>query len=216
MDENEHSFISDLISEREQRMDEWQMGVVAEYNCEKDGMERKEDVECCCCLNVLSCVKLPNCDHFICPKCYHKIYHGFISNDFYHINRRPVFGQENPEYPYKNADENTEIYNRLNENTVLNVDIDIQKSMYEDWFIHSNEDLYTSINEERDFLEEFVKTKPYETLLNIKDWFENDKKIKKYEEDLIKFHVDYKLFEENSDLYERLCEENRKNNCVKK
>ena len=207
-------FIADLINEREQKMNEWDLEILAEYICNSTNMEKKEDIECCCCLETKTCVKLPNCDHFVCPKCCHKIYHGFISDDFYSSYKRPCFGPEKPEYPYKDIEENTEIYSRLHSQS--NSNDSSEKSMYERWFINSNEDLYESINKEPEFFESFIKTKPYETLKNIKEWFETDEKIKKYEEKLVKFYIEYKLFEEKNDLYERLCEEERKKNCVKK
>ena len=206
---SEQDFITDLINEREQSMDEWELGVVAEYNCEKECMEKKEDVECCSCLETLTCVKLPNCDHFICPKCHHKIYRGFISDDFYTSYKRPCFGSEKPEYPYKDINENTEIYAKL----LLSGD----RNICEDWFINANEDLYkTCVNQETGFIDECVKEQTYKTLINIKEWFETDEKIKKYEEDIVKFYMEYKIFEEKNDLYERLREENKKHNCVKK
>ena len=48
--------------------------------------EQAEQGECCVCLNFHWGVKLPNCSHYICPKCYYRIYNGYISCDFHSEN----------------------------------------------------------------------------------------------------------------------------------
>ena len=44
------------------------------------GMVKQDNIECCVCLNCHWGVRLPNCNHFICPKCYYKIYWENIPN----------------------------------------------------------------------------------------------------------------------------------------
>jgi len=160
-------------------------------------MNKEDNIECCVCLDYHWGVKLPNCNHFICPKCYYKIYNGFISAKFNCNNPEPIC-PEKPIYPYLNKDKNKEIFLSItNDTTNL------------EWFIEENEDLYNSIKMDSEF------TNNLDT--NIKIWFINNETIKKYEDDLInyekyldKFNVD---IENYNDLYEEEKEYNSQKIC---
>lgn len=202
------AFMADLIHEREKSLTEFDNNLVAEfiYDNTKDAM-KKEEVDCCVCLNTHRGIKMPNCEHFVCSRCHYKMQHGFISEAFYNTHRRPFCGPEKPEYPYKDACENAEIYKTLADG-----------EWYKGWFVNNNEDLYNCIKQE----EEFIKYIPYDkhkndiqSLNNIKEFFETNKEIQQYETSLIQFYNEYKLFEEQNALYEKLYEEERKKNCIK-
>ena len=79
-----------------------------------------------------SLIKLPNCNHFICPKCYYKLFNGYISDGFYSKNSEPKY-PEKPIYPYQNKDKNKNIFYSITEDDT-----------YLEWFIDENEDLYNS------------------------------------------------------------------------
>jgi hypothetical protein len=201
-------FMADLINEREKTLTECDNNLIAEsiYDNNKDAI-KNEDVECCVCLISRRGMQLSNCEHFVCSRCHYKMQHGFISEEFYNTHRRPFCGPEKPEYPYKDACENTEIYKTLADG-----------EWYKDWFVNNNEDLYNCIKQE----EEFIKYIPYDkhknniqSLNNIKQWFETNEKMQQYETELVKFYNEYKLFEEKNNLYEKLCQEEMKNNCIK-
>jgi hypothetical protein len=149
------------------------------------GLIKKDNIECCVCLNNSWGVKLPNCNHFICPKCYYKIYHGYISSDFHYENLEPKC-PEKPIYPYLNKDKNMEIfYSITKDNTYL------------EWFIDENEDLYNSVKFNTEFVDKLD--------VKIKKWFENNELIEKYENDLLQYKNDDEQFnidiEEYNELY---------------
>jgi len=163
------------------------------------GMVKQDNIECCVCLNFHWGVKLPNCNHFICPKCYYKIYHGFISSKFYRENPEPHYSyDEKPIYPYQNVDKNREIFN-----TITN------DPKFLEWFVNDNEDLYNSIKTNSDFVDNIDA--------NLETWFKNNDLIQKYNDNLInyknkvkQFHID---LEEYNELYEEEKECNSKQLC---
>ncbi len=115
---------------------------------------KQDNIECCVCLNYYWGVKLPNCNHFLCPKCYYEIYYGFISSDFKSKNHFPV-RPDKPIYPYQNHDKNKEIFHSItNDNTFL------------EWFIFDNEDLYNSVKLNTEYVDNLD--------FNLKKWFENN------------------------------------------
>ena len=157
------------------------------------GLIKQDNIECCVCLNYHWGVKLPNCNHFICPKCYYKIYNGYVSSNFYCENPEPEY-PEKPSYPYKNKDKNKEIfYSRTEYDTYL------------EWFIDENEDLYNSVKFE-DNLD-----------VKLKKWFETNKYIKQYENDLIQYNKHVEQFnneiEEYNELYAQEKEDNSQKLC---
>jgi hypothetical protein len=198
---NYQEFINELINERDKNTEEWIMDVVERYHGEKNGSMSENIMECSVCLDKKQCIKQQNCDHYLCPTCYHKIHSGFISDQFYHSFSRPT-GPLKPDYPYNNEEELTNIYNSFTDD-----------ENYKERFISKNEDLYSCVMEELEFIESNCIGI---TIYKIKQWFERDEKITKYKENLIKFYNEYKLFEEQSDLYDKLYEEEKKRNAVKK
>jgi hypothetical protein len=157
------------------------------------GLIKQDNIECCVCLNYHWGVKLPNCNHFICPKCYYKIYNGYVSSNFYCENSEPEY-PEKPSYPYKNKDKNKEIFYSITED-----------DRYLEWFIDENEDLYNSVKFE-DNLD-----------VKLKKWFETNKYIKQYENDLIQYNKHVEQFnndiEEYNELYAQEKEDNSQQLC---
>ena len=147
-------------------------------------MVKQDNIECCVCLDYHWGVKLPNCSHYICAKCYYKLNNGYISADFHSNNPEPKCPTipKSPNYPYQNKEQNKELlYSITNDKTHL------------DWFINENEDLYNSIK----INSEFVKNVD----INLKMWFNNNELIKQYNNDLIKFENDYIKYEKDMDIY---------------
>ena len=151
-------------------------------NCFEDFI-KEDNIECCVCLEFNWGVKLPNCNHFICPKCYHKIYNGFISNKFYDNNPYPTSPQipKVSIYPYLNSDENLEIYTKIAK------DCDLKE-----WFVEQQQDLY-----------ECYKYNNYEFAnINIKIWFDTNEHLKKYEDNLLLYSIELKKYQSDYILYE--------------
>ena len=171
---------------------------------ETEDMIKKDEIECCVCYENHLGVKLPNCDHFICPKCYYKIYHfGFLSSEFINENSKPV-GPERPKEPiYPFVSEKLEvIYNELTNN-----------EKYKYCFINSIEDLYEHIifNDYKCNIE-----------IIIINWFQTNNELKIYEEDKNKYKLDYEeyrskiaIFCEEMEEYRSREEEERNLNCSK-
>jgi hypothetical protein len=135
-------------------------------------MIKQDNIECCVCLNFHWGVKLPNCSHFICPKCYYRIYNGYISCDFHSENLNPEEPKE-PIYPYQNRDINKEIFKSItNNNIYLN-------NIYLEWFIDDNEDLYNSVKMNSEFVDKLD--------VKLKLWFENNELLKQYENDILQY-----------------------------
>jgi hypothetical protein len=157
-------------------------------------MVKKYDSECCVCLEIGTCVKLENCDHYLCPICYYKLRYGFVRDKFYINNpypNRPV----KPNYPYINVNENIKIFKSLtNDNTYL------------DWFVNENQDLYNCIKTNEDFVCNVDK--------EIKKWFEDNGIIKNYEDDIIQYELNYEKYNNDMDNYSMLLEEERENNII--
>jgi hypothetical protein len=153
------------------------------------GLIKEDNIECCVCLYNHWGVKLPNCNHFICPKCYYKIYNGYISSNFYNNNSEPKCPRE-PIYPYKNQDKNKEIFYSITINET-----------YLEWFVDENQDLYNSVKLNTEFVHNLD--------VNLKKWFQDNKDIKKYEEDLIKYKNDLEQFYIDIKKYNEMYEEEK-------
>ena len=156
------------------------------------GMIKQDNIECCVCLNYHWGVKLPNCNHFICPKCYYKIYNGYISDDFYNKITEPKYPIK-PIYPYQNPDKNKEIYYTITNN-----------STYLQWFIEENEDLYNSVKMNSEFIANIDD--------NLKIWFETNNLIKDYENELIKYENEMEQYNINIEEYNELYEQEKIDN----
>ncbi len=161
------------------------------------GLIKEDNIECCVCLNNSWGVKLPNCNHFICPKCYYKIYHGYVRSNFYSENLEPKC-PEKPIYPYQNENKNKEIfYSITKDNTFL------------DWFIDENEDLYNSVKMNSELVDNLD--------VKLKKWFENNELIEKYENELLQYKKDVEQFnidiEEYNELYAQEKEDNSQRLC---
>lgn len=159
-------------------------------------MIKEDNIECCVCLNYHWGVKLPNCNHFICPKCYYKIYNGFISNYFLSENIEPIY-PETPIYPYKNKDTNKDIFYGITED-----------DKYLEWFIDENEDLHNSIKINSVFVENIND--------ELKCWFENNELIKQYENDLIQYKNDMEQYNIDIEKYNYMYKEEKEYNAQQK
>ena len=160
------------------------------------GMVKEDNIECCVCLNYHWGVKLPNCNHFICPKCYYKLFNGYISEDFYSKNIEPKH-PEKPIYPYQNKDKNKEIFYSIT-----------QDDTYLEWFLDDDQDLYNSVKLNTEFVEDLD--------IHLKYWFENNEIIKQWENNFIQYEKDLKKYnidiEEYNELYAKLYAEEKENN----
>jgi len=143
---------------------------------------KEDNIECCVCLEFYWGVKLPNCNHFICPKCYLKMYDGFISDDFYKNNPYPNHPKmpKVPMYPYLIPDENLKIYTKISKESDL-----------KEWFVEQQEDLY-----------ECYKYHNYEFAnSNMKIWFDTNELIKKYEDSLLIYNIELLKYQDDNVLY---------------
>ena len=161
------------------------------------GLIKEDNIECCVCLNNSWGVKLHNCNHFICPKCYYKIYNGYVTSNFHSENPKPKY-PERPIYPYQNEDKNKEIFYSITEDNT-----------YLEWFINENEDLYNSVKLNSEFVDNLD--------VKLKKWFENNEIIEKYENDLIQYKKDVEQYyidmEEYDELYSQEKEDNSQKLC---
>jgi hypothetical protein len=157
-------------------------------------MVKKYDSECCICLEIGTCVKLENCEHYLCPICYYKLRYGFIRDKFYINNPYPVCPKE-PNYPYINMNENIKIYKSLTSDDT-----------YLDWFVNENQDLYNCIKTNEDFVCNVDK--------EIIKWFEDNETIKNYEYDITQYDLSYKKYTNDIDIYYSLLEEEKENNII--
>jgi len=166
-----------------------------------ENMIKEDNIECCVCMNFHWGVKLPNCNHFICPKCYYTMYYGYVSDDFYANNPHPTYTEnQKPTYPYINVSQNLQIYNNLTDDAA-----------YLDWFINENEDLYNCIKNNEKFVDNVNA--------NVKKWFETNDVITKYDNDLLQYENDlpqyelkFKKYINEMEIYNSLIEEERENN----
>lgn len=156
------------------------------------GMVKQDNIECCVCYNFHWGVKLPNCNHFICPKCYYKLYNGYISENFYIRNIEPEF-PENPIYPYKKSDKNRELFNSISKDDI-----------FLEWFIDENEDLYNSIKMNSEFVDNID--------IKLKIWFQTNELLKKYENDVINYNNKLKQYYIDNEKYNDLYEEEKEYN----
>ena len=187
-----------------QIMNSYVMNVEIQVICEK--MEKTEnEVECCICLEIEFGVKLPNCNHFVCPKCYYKLYYGYLSDAFYSNNPCPIAPQK-PIYPYLNVIANLEIFhNLINKDTVKD-----DKDWFvteKDWFISENEDLYNCVKKSEcvDYVD-----------MNVKKWFENNAQLAQYENDVLQYDLDNIKYSNQQLIYSELCKEEIENNMQNK
>jgi len=154
-----------------------------------ENMIKEDDIECCVCYENHWGVKLPNCDHFICPKCYYKIYHyGFLSSEFINANSEPI-GPKRPKEPiYPFTPEKLEIiYDELTNN-----------DKYKTFFVNSNSELY-----------EHIIFNDYKCNIdsNIIKWFQTNNELKIYEEDKNKYKLAYEAYSEYKTKLDIFCEE---------
>jgi len=160
-----------------------------------NGMVKQDNVECCICLNFNWGVKLPNCNHFLCPKCYYKIYCGYISSDFLNENIEPEH-KSAPIYPYKDAQINDELFHTItNDETHL------------EWFVEENEDFYNSVK----MKSEFVKNVD----IKIKRWFKNNKVIKQHVIEVLQYEKWLTQFYDDMTNYNQKYDEEKHNNAQK-
>lgn len=159
------------------------------------GMNKQDNIECCVCLNYHYGVKLPNCNHFLCPKCYYKIYNGFVSNNFKNENIEPKY-PEKIIYPYQNKDENRKLFYEITKDDT-----------YLEWFIYENEDLYNSVKLNSEFVSNLD--------MNLKFWFKNNTLIKQYDTDLIQYETDLIQYDTDVKMYNKLYETEKENNAKK-
>jgi len=158
---------------------------------ETGNMVREDAIECPVCFETRWGVRLPNCSHFICAKCYYIIYKGFISEKFKQKNLEPIKpksppNRETPEYPYTyNNEELQAIFNSFKIN-----------SEFEDWFVYSNGDLYNSIRNNSEYVEDLDDV--------IKEWFQNDDKIKIYKQSIKSYKNSKKEYDK---LWSNYCKE---------
>jgi hypothetical protein len=165
------------------------------------GLYKKDNIECCVCLNDSWGVKLPNCTHFICPKCYYKIYNGYVPSNFHIKNPYPNHPEiSRPNYPYQNKDKNEEIFYSITEN-----------NKYLEWFMYENEDLYNSVKLNTEYVDNLD--------VEIKKWFEHNELLEKYENDLIQYEIQQKKiikqFYIKIQKYDRLYYQEKINNAQK-
>jgi len=165
-----------------ERIEEFEINILSEMYSEN--MVKEDNIECCVCLENNWGVKLPNCLHFICPKCYYKIYHySYLSDGFKEHHQKPLPPKINPPtYPYKDKSEKLElIYDEL-----------INEDTYKNWFVNENEDFYNCVKENNyvDDLDDKIKL-----------WFYTDTQIKKYENEIKKYELDYKEYLINCEIF---------------
>lgn len=159
------------------------------------GIAKKDNIECCVCLNCHWGVKLPNCNHFICPKCYYKLFYGYISNDFYIRNPVPKH-PEKPMYPYGDQDLNKKVYESITtDNTHL------------EWFMYENEDLYNSVMLNTEFVQDID--------IRLKYWFRNNENIKHFENNCIQYKKDCMQYDKDYIAF-NLKIQNEKNQSMQK
>jgi hypothetical protein len=159
------------------------------------GKVKQDNIECCICLNYHWGVKLPNCSHFICPKCYYKLFNGYISEEFYSKKSEPKY-PEKPIYPYQNKDKNKDIFYSITEDDT-----------YLEWFIDENEDLYKSVKLNSEFVDNLD--------VKLKRWFEHNKDIKQYENDLIQYNKNIEQFNNDIEEYNELYAQEKEANSQK-
>jgi hypothetical protein len=159
------------------------------------GKVKQDNIECCICLNYHWGVKLPNCSHFICPKCYYKLLNGYISEEFYNKKSEPKY-PEKPIYPYQNKDKNKDIFYIITEDDT-----------YLEWFIDENEDLYKSVKLNSEFVDNLD--------VKLKRWFEHNKDIKQYENDLIQYNKNIEQFNNDIEEYNELYAQEKEANSQK-
>lgn len=165
-----------------------------------DKMDKKIDNECCVCYEIKLGIKLPNCNHYVCTTCHYKLYNGYLGENFYIINPRPIKPQT-PVYPYLNITANSEIYHALIINNSPEKD---WFTTEKDWFIEENEDLYNCVKTNSEYANYVDPI--------IKRWFENNEQLLKYENDSTQYELDNIKYRDEYSVYCDLCEEERTKN----
>ena len=156
-----------------------------------DCMIKQDNIECPICLDNFWGVKLPNCQHYICGSCYYKIYNGFLSQQFIENIQKPIRPKilTDINYPYNIKEigkkKLEEIYDNLSSDET-----------YKNWFIEDNEELYSAIKLNSEYVEELQE--------NVKNWFLDNKKIKEYDDNFQKYFIEQK---ENNELWVKYLEE---------
>jgi hypothetical protein len=178
------------MNQIDKRLEEDEIEIFSEIVTED--MVKEYNIECCVCMEFYWGVKLPNCNHFICRKCYYKMYYGYISCKFYANNPRPIY-PEKPTYPYIITSQNTEIYHTLTSGDT-----------YKEWFINENEDLYNCIKLKSEFVDNINN--------NVLQWFQNNELIIKYENDLLQYELNYKKYCDEMDIFCNLRKQEKENN----
>ena len=189
--------INDKYIDIYKKLDQDMLDVIAEFIGED--MIKEDSIECCVCFELNYGVQLPNCNHFICSKCYCKIYYGYIDDTFYknHLPPKYIETIKTPVYPYLNTTENLEIYNKLTNDY-----------FFKEWFIDENEDLYNCVKNNDDAV--------YDISDKVKEWFITNENIKKYENDLIQHKINRDKFDKDMETYELLKKEHKQKNIKKK
>jgi hypothetical protein len=211
MSDINYEFLRYLIEERKHDLNDCYDFILAEHHYDNNNeLIKKDKVDCCICLKSHRGIQMLNCQHLVCSLCHYKFEKGFISDSFYNNYQRPWLEVEKPSFPYKDSQEELLIiYRKLTDTDA-----------YKDWFIYSNEDLYQSIKNNEEFIEELNESRlicktNLQALNAMKSWFISDIKIQQYDSELSKYNNEYKRFQENYDLYERLWDAERKKICIK-
>ena len=161
-----------------------------------EDMVKRDNVECCVCLDFHWGVKMPNCEHFICPKCFITMKNGYISSDFHEKYHKPEKPKK-PKYPYEDDKKNRELFKSITND-----------ERYLEWFVCENKDLYDSIK----INSEYVKTIDDD----LKAWFENNEQIEQYYCDLSKYEDNIITYYHQMRKYEELYEMEQCNNSQRK
>lgn len=136
-------------------------------------MVKRDNVDCCVCFELHWGVKMPNCEHFICPKCFITMNTGYISSDFHDKHPKPEEPKEpKPKYPYEDKEKNRVLFQSITND-----------ERYLKWFVCENEDLYNSVKIKSEFVETIDD--------DLKSWFENNELIEQYYYDLSKYERKY-------------------------
>lgn len=151
--------------------------IIIDY--ETSDMIREDAIECPVCFDTRWGVRLPNCSHFICSRCYYTIYKGFMPEKFKQGRLEPIEPEQPkytsiPEYPYSYC--NKKVLKDIFDSFGINDD-------FKEWFVNENKDLYISIKKNTVYVEDIDDV--------IKEWFQNDEKINLYK-NMMKIYKDSK------------------------
>lgn len=161
-----------------------------------EDLVKRDNVECCVCLELHWGVKMPNCEHFICPKCFITMNTGYISSDFHNKHHKPEKPKE-PKYPYEDKEKNRVLFLSITDD-----------ERHLKWFVCENEDLYNSIKIKSEFVETIDD--------DLKSWFENNELIEQYYDDLCKYEHKMNKYYDEFRKYEILYEMEQNKNSQRK